>query len=120
MAPSTTKLDDIAKPEAEVDDGSMKLKPLGMFTADLKMYMTSYLNAVCSEIKNSFGDLDKMLNQMENGYEAHYMKLEQGGEMKGMVFFNIDHTQQTEFRAYIRHVSVLDKEQFSEAIQAIT
>ena len=81
--------------------------------------MENYLNAVSSDIKNSFAGVEQMLRKMENGYEMHFMKIQQGGEMKGLVFFNMDHTQQTEFRAYIRHVSVLDKDDFSPAISAI-
>jgi hypothetical protein len=47
---------------------------------------------------------------MQEGYEGHYLKFENSlGDCKGIVFINMDHTCQTEFRAYIRHISVKDR-----------
>jgi hypothetical protein len=57
---------------------------------------------------------------MKGGYEQHYLKLMNGKELEGLLFVNIDQNVQTEFRAYIRHMSVMDKSKFSEALKAVT
>lgn len=51
-----------------------------------------------------------MLDQMRFGYEAHYLKVLKGRQMLGLLCFNIDHTHQSEIRAYIRHLTVNDRE----------
>lgn len=38
------------------------------------------------------------------------------GEVEGMLCVNIDHTRQSEFGAYIRHFSVVDRTEFSKAL----
>ena len=46
---------------------------------------------------------------MKDGYEAHYIKFERNrGQVEGIACINMDHTCQTEFRAYIRHISCKD------------
>ena len=45
---------------------------------------------------------------MSNGYEAHYLKLCKNGKDVGLVFMNMDHSYLNDFRAYIRHISVVD------------
>ena len=60
-----------------------------------------------------------MLQKMSNGYSSHYMKLMAGSEMKGVVCFNVDHTCQTELRAYIRHITVKDQNDFVAALKVV-
>ena len=55
---------------------------------------------------------------MLNGYEGHYLKFQKKGETAGILLVNMDHSCQTEFRAYIRHISVVDKNDFDEALKA--
>lgn len=54
---------------------------------------------------------------MNFGYEGHYMKILKGAEMVGILCFNIDHTIQTEFRGYIRHLTVNDKEHYAQVVK---
>ena len=54
---------------------------------------------------------------MKNGYDQHYLKFTRGKEIEGFVCFNLDHTWQNDFRAYIRHISVVDKTKFEEALK---
>jgi len=54
---------------------------------------------------------------MKRGYEQHVMKFSQReGQVDGMLCVNIDHTRQSEFGAYIRHLSVVDRSQFANAL----
>ena len=54
---------------------------------------------------------------MKRGYEQHVMKFSQReGQVDGMLCVNIDHTRQSEFGAYIRHLSVVDRSQFTNAL----
>jgi len=54
---------------------------------------------------------------MKGGYDQHYLKFTSGKEIAGIVCINIDHNWQSDFRAYIRHLSVVDKSKFEEALQ---
>jgi len=57
---------------------------------------------------------------MLDGYERHYVQISSpNGSQEGLACINIDHTCQAEFRAYLRHISVKDKEKFSEALQLV-
>ena len=44
------------------------------------------------------------------------MKFHRGDEVEGMLCVNIDHTRQSEFGAYIRHLSVVDRSEFPKAL----
>ena len=55
---------------------------------------------------------------MKNGYESHYMKITRGGSMVGVACFNVDHTHLADFRGYLRHLTVLNIDDFSPALQA--
>ena len=68
-------------------------------------------------MKQSFGDTDIATKQMLNGYEGHYLKFEKKGATAGMLLVNMDHSCQSEFRAYIRHISVTDKNDFNDALK---
>jgi hypothetical protein len=57
---------------------------------------------------------------MRAGYEQHYLKLTNGKDIDGILCVNLDHTQQSEFRAYIRHISVINKSRFSDALKVAT
>jgi predicted transcriptional regulator YheO len=39
------------------------------------------------------------------------------GQVDGMLCVNIDHTRLSEFGAYIRHFSVVDRSQFTKALE---
>lgn len=79
--------------------------------------MDTYQQALDRDTKGSFNQPEQAFEQMARGYEPHYMKLVQSdGQMLGLAFFNIDHSYQAEFRAYIRHLSVTDKTRWSDAI----
>jgi len=55
---------------------------------------------------------------MQEGYEAHYLKFENPfGQVEGVALINMDHTCQQEFRAYIRHISVKNRANFTEVLQ---
>ena len=55
---------------------------------------------------------------MEEGYEAQYLKFENSLEdVIGIALVNMDHTCLTEFRAYIRHITVKDRTKFNEVLQ---
>ena len=57
---------------------------------------------------------------MLEGYERHYIQISSpSGSQEGLACINIDHTCQTEFRAYLRHISVKDKEKLTEALQLV-
>lgn len=68
-------------------------------------------------MKSSFGDTSTAFSQMQNGYEAHYLKFEKAGSTAGLLLVNMDHSCQTEFRAYIRHISVMDATDFDDALK---
>ena len=67
-------------------------------------------------MKQSFTPLDNVFEKMENGYEQHYIEI---GDGEGMVMVNMDHSQLTEFRAYIWHISVIDFDRFPEALKLV-
>jgi hypothetical protein len=56
---------------------------------------------------------------MQNGYDQNYLKLTLKGEIAGLVCMNIDHENKADFRAYIKHISVLDKTKFTEILPLV-
>jgi hypothetical protein len=54
---------------------------------------------------------------MKNGYEQHFLKFIKGKEVEGLLCVNIDHNQSSEFRGYIRHLSVVNRINFKESLQ---
>lgn len=54
---------------------------------------------------------------MEEGYEGQYLKFESSfGDVEGVALVNMDHTCQTEFRAYIRHITVKTRTNFADVL----
>lgn len=53
--------------------------------------MKTYLAGVSDKIKKSFHSVDRLMNQMKNGYEQNYLKILKGNGMVGMFCFNVDH-----------------------------
>jgi len=53
---------------------------------------------------------------MRAGYDCSFLRLRKDNKDLGCACFNIDHTIQTEFRAYIKHISVTDMGLFQDAV----
>jgi len=67
-------------------------------------------------MKNSFNNTETAIQQMKEGSEAHYMKFENSlGQVEGIALINMDNNCQQ--RAYIRHISVKNREKFTEVLQ---
>jgi len=58
-----------------------------------------------------------MLKEMKFGYDAHYLKILKENQMIGVLCFNIDHTQLSEYRAYIRHLTVTDTDLYAQVVK---
>jgi hypothetical protein len=56
---------------------------------------------------------------MSNGYDQQFLKICQGGETIGLLCVNIDHTNQSDFRAYIKHISVIDISKFTDVLPIV-
>lgn len=57
---------------------------------------------------------------MLDGYERHYVQIcTATGIQEGLACINIDHTCQSEFRAYLRHISVKNKDRLPDALQLV-
>lgn len=54
---------------------------------------------------------------MRFGYEGHYMKILKGNEMVGILCFNQDHMHLQDLRAYIRHLTVNDKDLYAQVVK---
>lgn len=89
------------------------MKPIGVSALEFMSFFTKYIEKVDITMKESFVDTEICWDQMQNGYEGHYLKFERNGEIKGLLLINMDHNCQTEFRAYIRHLTVIDKNDFN-------
>lgn len=100
-------------PETKEEELEPTLEPLGMSNQEFKTFFREYLESLDKEMKQSFTDCDLCIRQMQNGYEAHYLALKKGRELLGLVLINMDHTYQNDFRAYMRHISVKESDNFS-------
>ena len=103
--------------ESAAAGGDLQLLPLGIHQEEFKKFFEDYRKKIDYTQRNSFADVDTCIKQMKNGYDQHYLKFTRGKEIEGFVCFNLDHTWQNDFRAYIRHISVVDKTKFEEALK---
>lgn len=62
-----------------VADGNLALQPIGLGQADFTKYFDDYSSKLENSMKSSFGDTSTAFSQMQNGYEAHYLKFEKAG-----------------------------------------
>jgi len=53
---------------------------------------------------------------MVEGYDGRYLKFEKNGELAGVSLINIDHAWSNDLRAYIRHISVKERENFNDVL----
>ena len=53
---------------------------------------------------------------MSEGYDGRYLKFEKNGQLEGMSLINVDHAWSNELRAYIRHISVKNREDFTPVL----
>lgn len=58
-----------------------------------------------------------LIEKQSNGYERHYLKFTQNGQLAGLALFNVDYTAANEFRGYIRHISTLNMETLASAVE---
>lgn len=99
-------------PEAREEELEPALEPLDMSNQEFNPFFREYLESLDKEMRESFADCDLCLRQMQNGYEAHYLALKKGRDLLGLVLINMDHTYQNDFRAYLRHISVKNLDNF--------
>lgn len=91
---------------------------LNVSTQNFKSFFNEYLQSLDKDMRESFADSELSQKQMSNGYEQHYLAFKRGeNQMLGLVLINMDHTYQTDFRAYIRHISTKVKDQFPLLLQ---
>jgi hypothetical protein len=107
----------IEKAAESAESGVMQLVPLKIPETEFLKFFDDYLTKIDHSQKSTFGDAETCYKQMKNGYEQHYLKFTKGKEVEGLLCVNIDHNQQSEFRGYIRHLSVVDRTKYSEALQ---
>jgi len=67
-------------------------------------------------MRHSFPDKDLAIQQMQEGYDGRYLKFEKNGKIVGVALLNIDHTWSNDNRAYIRHISVKEREDFNPVL----
>ena len=88
-----------------------------MTGAEFKTFFEGYLKSLDYQMRSSFLKLGTALQQMEEGYDANYLKFESSiGEVEGIALINMDHTCQSEFRAYIRHITVKKRSNFNDVL----
>ena len=54
---------------------------------------------------------------MKFGYDANYLKVMDGEEMLGILCFNLDHSHVEDYRGYIRHLTVSDKDKYTDVVK---
>jgi hypothetical protein len=86
--------------------------PIGLGEKETTKFIDDFLAKVPYDVRNSFASTQVMMQQMRLGYDAHFLKIQQGTELKGILCFNMDHTCHTEFRAYIRNFALKDIEEY--------
>ena len=91
------------------ESGAYKLLPLGLEEDKFLQFLEGYLSKLDYQQRSTFADAKKCCEQMAQGYDGHYIKISKSGDVDGLLCVNLDHTCQTEFRAYIRHFSMVDK-----------
>ena len=92
------------------DSEELQLSHIELKESEFVAFMDKYRARLDEKQRNSFSDSRDVLKNMKRGYEQHVMKFsKKEGQVDGMLCVNIDHTRQSEFGAYIRHFSVVDR-----------
>ena len=94
--------------------------PLNIAETEFVKFMEDYSKKIDYLQKSSWSDPKTCYKEMLNGYEKHFMKFSSGNDVDGILCVNIDHTCQTEFRAYIRHMTVIDRSKYADALAVAT
>jgi hypothetical protein len=95
------------------DDFPLTISHVKITDQEFVRFLEEYLARLDDKQRSSFSESRGTLKNMKRGYEMHVMKFsKKEGSIDGMLCVNIDHTRQSEFGAYIRHFSMVDRSQF--------
>lgn len=97
----------------------LKLEGLTIKESELEEFLNKYISAIDSRLLNSTYEIKQLITKQSFGYERHYFKIMKSGQIEGVAFFNIDHTDSNDWRVFIRHISLKDISLLEKAIRLV-